>query len=42
MYTLIVCLDTTQTTNNGATIIWTVDNNFNKKQNCGLKYNIYG
>lgn len=42
MYTLIVYLDTTQTTNNGNTIIWTVDDNFNKKQNCGLKYLMYG
>lgn len=29
MYTLIISLDTTQKTNNGNTIVWTIDNNFN-------------
>lgn len=43
MYTLIISLDTTQKTNNGNTIIWTIDNNFNSEKYNYAKYKLrYG
>lgn len=40
MYTLLISLDTTQKTNNGNTIIWTIDNNFNSMKYNYAKYNL--
>lgn len=41
MYTLIISLDTTQKTNNGNTIVWTIDNNFNSKKYNYAKYKLH-